>query len=68
MWKQVRNPIREIEIRKEFVCQQGHDSKVLVIYCISIESKSMDIKSVELNSGVKIMQSMFRLKENSKVN
>ena len=38
----------KIEIRKEFVYQQGYSSKVLVIYCITAESKSMDIKLMEM--------------------
>ena len=33
---------------KKRIHQQGHNSKVLVIYCISIESDSMDIKLMEL--------------------
>ena len=38
----------KIEIRKEFVYQQGYSSKVLVIYCITAESESMDIKLMEM--------------------
>ena len=38
----------KIEIRKEFVHQHGHSSKVLVIYCTSPESEKMDIKITKM--------------------
>ena len=41
-------------MRKESVHQQGHNSKKLVIYCISTESEFL---------GMEIIQSMFRSKE-----
>ena len=37
-----------IEIRKEFVYQQGHSSKVLVTCCISPDSDKIDIKLTKM--------------------
>ena len=38
----------KIEIRKEPVCRQGCSSKVLVIFCITVESECTEIKLMEL--------------------
>ena len=37
-----------IHIKKEFVCLQGHEKKVLIIYRITIESEIMDSKLMEM--------------------
>ena len=42
--EKVKNRRRKHRNKKELVHQQGHNSKVLVIYCISAESESTDIK------------------------
>ena len=40
----------KIEIRKEFVHQQGCSLKVLVIYCITVENTCMDIKLMKIKT------------------
>ena len=40
----------KLEIKKEFVCQQGYKSKFLVIHCITSESEIPYIKLMEIKS------------------
>ena len=47
-WKKLGIEGGKIELRKEFFCQQGCSSKVLVICLIIEESKFKDINLMEL--------------------
>ena len=46
--KELRIEEGKAETKKEFVRQQGHKSKVLVIYCVTAEIESMDVKLMEM--------------------